>query len=186
MHKNQDPKRMYKDSVSASSKDSCYGAISDDLKNNIPESVVFGFESDFNPRVKDELVEKANDKANSAITRTHNKILKTYTDHEIARMRRQKYLLLVIILLTAGQLLFFNCIIRMAVKESLLLVKSEIINSDITNNLFTILKYYIGATIVELIGMVWFVTKATFSPDHVKTLELILNEKPSVRNVKTE
>ena len=62
----------------------------------------------------------------------------------------------------------------------------EAITIDVVHNLFTILKYYIGATIVELIGMVWFITKGTFSSDHVKTMQSVLKGKSSIQNEKAK
>ena len=40
---------------------------------------------------------------------------------------------------------------------------------------FDILKYYIGATVVELIGILAFIIKGTFTSDHTKLMEILLN-----------
>lgn len=159
--------------------DPCYTAFSDALKNQVPDSVTFGLASPSSPKSKDEIVDKDNDRASAAI-------IKTYTEHEIARVKRQKWLLLVIVLLTAGQLIFFNYIIYLTITKSFQTAQLEAINVDVIDNLFTILKYYIGATIVELIGMVWFITKGTFSSDHVKTMQSVLKGKTSMQNEETK
>lgn len=157
----------------------CYSVFSDALKNLVPDSVTFGLSSSPFPKSKDEIVDKDNDRASVAI-------IKTYTEHEIARVKRQKWLLLVIVLLTAGQLIFFNYIIYFTITKSFHTAQLEAINIDVVNNLFTILKYYIGATIVELIGMIWFITKGTFSSDHVKIMESVLKDKSSIQNRETK
>ena len=156
----------------------CYSAFSDALKNQVPDSVTFGLASPPSPKSKDEIVDKDNDRASAAI-------IKAYTDHEIARVKRQKWLLLVIVLLTAGQLIFFNYLIYFTITKSFQTAQLEAINTDVIDNLFTILKYYIGATIVELIGMIWFITKGTFSSDHVKTMQSVLAGKTSKQNEET-
>lgn len=157
----------------------CYSAFSDALKNQVPDSVTFGLVSPPSPKSKDEIVDKDNDRASAAI-------IKAYTEHEIARVKRQKWLLLVIVLLTAGQLVFFNYIIYLTITKSFQTAQLEALNTDVINNLFTILKYYIGATIVELIGMIWFITKGTFSSDHVKTMLSVLKGKSPIQNEETK
>lgn len=150
--------------------DPCYNAFSEELKKQVPENVTFGLASPTSSKSKDEKVDTANDKAQFAT-------INAYTNHELERVRRQKWLLGAVVLLTAGQLIFFNYMIYMTVSQSFLVSQLETINIDVVNNLFDILKYYIGATVVELIGMILFITKGTFSSDHVKTMELILKGK---------
>ena len=45
------------------------------------------------------------------------------------------------------------------------------------DNLFSIVKYYIGATVVELMGMIAFIAKGTFSSDHIKVMKFLFTEK---------
>lgn len=148
--------------------------------NGVPEKVTFGLKSPSVQKSKDAIVDKDNDKAQLAI-------IKAYTDHELERVKRQKWLLWAVVLLTAGQLIFFNYVIYLTLTQSFQTAQLETIsNLDVINNLFEILKYYIGATVVELIGMVLFITKGTFSSDHVKTMELMLNGKSAQESEASE
>ena len=159
--------------------ESCYSVLSDKLKKQVPDSVTFGLFDSPAQKSKDEIVDRDNERAISAI-------IKTYTEHEVARLQRPKYLLLAIVLLTAGELVFFNYIIYFTITASFQSAQLETLNADVINNLFTILKYFIGATIVELIGMLWFITKGTYSSDHIKTMLSVLKNKVKIQHKKVK
>lgn len=47
------------------------------------------------------------------------------------------------------------------------------------NGLFSLLRYYISATAVELIGIVAFISKAAFSTEYVKPMRDLIARLPS-------
>ena len=99
-------------------------------------------------------------------------VVATYNQSEIARIKRQPRLLSWVVGLTFFQLIAFNLIIAVA---GWLAFKNG--NEAVINLFLEILKYYIGATVLELVGMIWFVTKATFSSDHIKSIDSIVNKE---------
>lgn len=149
----------------------CQNSFSSALQQYVPDTVSFDFNND---KVSTKsIIEDANKLA----------ITKAYTENESARVKRQKWLLLAVVLFTACQLLFFNFVIHTTVTKSFQTAQLESIsNIEVINNFFDILKYYIGATVVELIGMILFITKGTFSSDHVKTMELLLKNNLTKQN----
>ena len=118
------------------------------------------------------IIDDANAKAVDILNDAKLTIVKSYANNEKERAERRKPLLWVVVSLTAFQLVAFNFIIVMI---ACLAFKSE--NSEVILRLFEILKYYIGATVVELIGMVWFITRDTFSSNHIKMMKLIFGKK---------
>lgn len=62
------------------------------------------------------------------------------------------------------QLIFFNVIIGIIICSIIGLIKTPIVlSAEVIANLLSFLKYYISATIVELLGMWFFITKYAFS-----------------------
>lgn len=98
----------------------------------------------------------------------------SFIEHEKQRADRQKPLLYIIAVFTGFQLLVFNIII--SVIAGLAFHNGTL---DVISLFFDIFKYYIGATVAELIGMLYFITKGTFSSDHVKIMELLFGDKKS-------
>ena len=143
------------------------------LTDQVPEKQQFSFpESAVKP--KKEIVVKANARANEILNNAKISVVNSYVTNEEERTKRQKPLLYAIVAITAFQLVSFNVIIACCV---FLAFKNN--DPTILTQLFEVMKYYIGATIVELIGMVWFITKGTFSTNHVKTMELMLRDEVS-------
>ena len=129
------------------------------LLSQVPTDVTVDFSNQ--PVPVEAIINKDNDKAKTAI-------VSAYTDNETERVKRQKWLLWAVVILTGIQLVFFNLIICYVVRQSF---QTEIL--DIINNMFDILKYYIGATVVELIGMIVFVVSSTFSTSHFEAMKLL-------------
>ena len=117
------------------------------------------------------IIDDANAKAVDILNDAKLAIIKSYAKNEKERAERQKPLLWIVVGLTALQLIAFNVIIAMIACAAF---KTE--NSEIILQLFEILKYYIGATVVELIGMVWFITRDTFSSNHIKMMKLMFTD----------
>lgn len=120
------------------------------------------------------IIDDANAKAVDILNDAKLAIIKSYAKNEKERAERQKPLLWIVVGLTALQLIAFNFIIAMIACAAFKTKYSEVILQ-----LFEILKYYIGATVVELIGMVWFITRDTFSSNHIKMMKLMFSDKSS-------
>ena len=101
-------------------------------------------------------------------------LIGTYQESEKARIDRQPHLLKWVVCLTSFQLVVFNVVIACTGWFTF-----QNGNVTIAELYFDILKYYIGATVVELIGMIWFVTKGTFSSDHIKSIDHMVNADKS-------
>lgn len=127
------------------------------------------------------IIDSANARAVDILNDAKLAIIKSYAKNEKERAERQKPLLWVIVGLTALQLIAFNAIIAMIAFAAF---KTE--NSEIVLHLFEILKYYIGATVVELIGLVWFITRDTFSSNHIKMMKLMFGDKLGEEDDKAE
>lgn len=131
------------------------------LKNTVP-----------NAPSKDETQEKINEyNANKEAKRA---VIGNYKQSEEARLERQPRLMSWVVGLTSFQLVVFNIVIAFTGWFTL---KNG--NVTVAEMYFDILKYYIGATVAELIGMIWFVTKGTFSSDHIKTIDHMVNTATS-------
>ena len=95
--------------------------------------------------------------------------IRSFTINENERAKRQRPLLIAILVITAIQCVFFNVLMG---GVAFFILKME--EPEVLYQLFEILKWYIGATVVEFIGIIAFIVRATFSNDHMKVLYLIL------------
>ena len=146
-----------------SSNDDCKEAVSQVLQNAFPDEITVDF--DGGAKHTKTIIEESNEKAKSVI-------IKAYADNENERVNRQKYLLWAVVILTAVQMIFFNAVIAVVVYYSF---KSN--NQSTISCLFDILKYYIGATVVELIGMIVYITSGTFSSSHYEAMKMLFQGK---------
>ena len=110
----------------------------------------------------EEIVSDANSKLEDSL-------LKIFKKSEEIRLEQQKPLLIAIIVLVAIQLIAFNVIIWLLVSNILEQKEPQLITA-----LLDFLKYYIGAVIVELIGLVVLVAQTTFSMHPTKMLERVI------------
>ena len=127
--------------------------VFDDLQQAIPEK----FKSDLPAEEKnaDQSILNLNKEASETI-------LGILKKNESARIKQQKPLQVALLVFVGLQLLFFNGIIGFLVWQLRPLAEIEVITS-----VLDFLKYYIGAVVVELISMLVFITKSTFtSPSH--------------------
>lgn len=118
----------------------------------------------------EEIVSDANSKLEDSL-------LKIFNKSEENRLKQQKPLLIAIIVLVAIQLVAFNVIIWMLVSNILGQKDSQLIMA-----LLEFLKYYIGAVIVELIGLVVLVAQTTFSMHPTKMLEKVIQNRNKGNN----
>lgn len=101
----------------------------------------------------------------------------SFVKNEEERTERQKPLLNNLVKLTVFQLVAFNVIIA-----GVAWLSFRCSDTTIVPQFFEILKYYIGATVAELLAMIWFVTKGTFSSEHIKMLGQLLEHKDSTED----
>ena len=89
------------------------------------------------------------------------------------RLNQQKPLLESVIKLTKTLIWLFNIVIGLITASVIILcfVQSD---TSILQNLFDFLKYYVGAVLVELIGMLIFIVKGVFSSNYNKIMESVL------------
>ena len=90
---------------------------------------------------------------------------------ENSRREREKPLLKTLKWFVIVQVSAFNAVI-IALVVYLFLYREDTFMSLF----FDVLKYYIGATVAELIGAFIFIIKATFTSDHIKMVEKILDK----------
>ena len=98
-------------------------------------------------------------------------IIENYNKSIEKRNAKQKYkfrnkLLKLVSFLIWFQLIFFNLVIIFVISS--LVFNCTFFKSDIPMELLSFLKYYISATIVELLGMLWFVMKYVFKESVLK------------------
>lgn len=112
----------------------------------------------------EKIIVQANDNALNA----QSSILALIADSEKARLEKQKPVLYWVIAFVGSQLLAFNAIIA-------LVIWSAATNSSNGNFalIFEFLKYYIGAVLVELIGMIVFITQSTFKSVTKQMLKIV-------------
>ena len=87
-----------------------------------------------------------------------NKLLNILDQSEKERLKQQRPLRNCLLWFIGLQMLVFNAVIGYIV----FYVCKEI-DLDVISKVLDFLIYYIGAVLVELIGMIWFITKSTFS-----------------------
>lgn len=149
-------------------KDESINDIGLQLSSKVPNSFFVDVENEVQP-VKVQSIAKIIDRENS---RAKKAAIDAFTRAEWERVSHQKGLIVAIVGLTAVQLVFFNVIIACVLHSSFKQGERETID-----NLFLILKYYVGATVAELIGMVAFIARGTFSSDHIKVMKFLFAEK---------
>lgn len=133
------------DSLPAMDGDSLWQALSSQIpkvvKSDLPE--------------QKETSEQQINKMNMA---AQTSLLEILSQNEQERLKQQNPLRTWLLILVSGQMVAFNVIMGYMVYRVCSNLTSEII-ADILD----FFKYFIGAVLVELIGMVWFITKSTFT-----------------------
>lgn len=140
---------------------SLFEDVPQDVELSIPESPTAG---EINL-----LIEKHNDIMVNALNDAKLAAIWSFVKNEKERTERQKPLLFIVAGLTVIQLLAFNGIIGVAVW---LVFKNG--RTEVITHFIDLLKYYIGATVVELLSMLAYITTGTFSTNHVKTMNKLL------------
>ena len=113
----------------------------------------------------------ANEKAKQALVNSFNK-------SEKSRIDLQKPLFFVVLGSFAVQLLAFNIIIGVLVFRGTGNIEVTKINLDVFSELLNFLRYYIGAVVVEIIGLTTIIVKNAFSLHSNQMMSKLLdNEK---------
>lgn len=124
----------------------------------------------------EEIINDANERAETSLTNARSAIVKHYIQCEQNRVEQQKPLLKATINLVTVQIWLFNIIIFLF---SVVVVVISIVNNDIEPllSLFDFLKYYVGAVLVELLGMLLLIAKSIFSSNYGKIMELMFKPR---------
>lgn len=116
--------------------------------------------------------ENTADKTKNIIKQANNQTLESIlgfiSKSEDARIKRQNPVLYVVLVLTLLQLIVFNGLIAFVIYSA--------VKTPTAGNLPIILeflKYYIGAVLVEMIGMIVFITKSTFTSSTKEMLNIV-------------
>lgn len=126
-------------------------SVLNSLQSQIPESLNIDLPSrEAFSSTGEDSIQEANNKAQTAI-------LKLLKDNEEERRKRRKPVLIFVSVLVVLQLVAFNVIIG-----SLVLGWWGTENIEIAIELMDFLKYYIGAVLVELLGMLAVIITDTF------------------------
>ena len=152
-----------------------YQKFIDELIAGFPKEVSVNLPQDDIP--SENKIAKANIKAEEALFDARLKITNLYIECEQKRLEQQKPLLDAVIGLTKIQLICFNVVICVLtyVIATVSFFKMDL---ELWKVMLDFLKYYIGAVVVELLGMLFFIAKSTFSSNYNKIMENILDPNP--------
>lgn len=116
----------------------------------------------------------AENKIDSFNKNAENAIVDAYKKSENLRLKRQKPIMIAIMVMLIVQLCAFNTLIFILLYKSFTIISIE---SNLFTELLDFLKYYVGAVIVELIGLMLVITKNTFSLHLGKTIDKIISSR---------
>ena len=134
------------------------------LKNNIPNSQTSDVPT---PKSKEKEIDQANKAAKA--------IIDSYEKSENNRLKQQRPILFCVIGVLAAQLLIFNTLMFFVAIKSFQNFQTETFSL-----LLEFLKYYIGAVVLELIGLMAVIIKSAFSQNPSQAIKkLIEREKPT-------
>lgn len=141
-----------------------YNLVFERLKQRIPKSV----ESDL-PKQRpssNKTIQEINENALSIL-------MGVLSSSEEARIKQQKPLQISLLVFVGIQLIFFNGIIC-----ALVVYFFRLNDQSIIGHILDFLKYYVGAVLVELIGMIMFITKSTFTSPAQDIIKGFFSRKP--------
>lgn len=141
------------------------------LVNDVPSEFKLNIPEEPSEDIADTTISNHNKEVLNNLNDAKIAAINSYTEQEKERAKRQKPLLNAVLWITVIQCAFFNGIIGFT---AFAIFKMN--SSDIISHLLELLKWYIAATVAELIGMIAFVVRGTFSNNHIKTLKLFLAE----------
>lgn len=118
-------------------------------------------------------IDGVNARVEAAMIDSRAKLVNLYIDCEKERLEQQKPLLESVIKVNKTLIWLFNIVISIITISVIVLcfVQSD---TSILEGLFDFLKYYVGAVVVELIGMLFFIVRGVFSSNYNKIMENVL------------
>ena len=143
-----------------------------DLSSTIPQQPDLNFHQ---KRVDyQEEIDDVNTRVEAEMVETRAKLVNHYIECEKGRLEQQRPLLMSVIKINTTLIWLFNIVIGIITISAIVLcfVQSD---TSILDGLFDFLKYYVGAVVVELIGMLFFIVRGVFSFDYKKIMESVLN-----------
>lgn len=149
--------------VSKEVNDCLTGIVPGDLKYSLPDG----------PTIEktERLIQEHNDKMLLILKDAELVAVWAFVKNEVERTKRQKPLLFIVAGFTFLQLLAFNLVV--AVCAWRIISTAEL---DIIAQVIDLVRYYIGATVVELIAMLLYIVTGTFATHHIKTMDALLNK----------
>lgn len=115
--------------------------IPDAIQNDLPEQ----------KRTSEESIKNIN-------TQVEDFLLKIVEKSELERLEQQKPLRNWMLFFVAVQLVSFNGVIGYMVYKM-----CKTLDAQLVSTILDFCKYYVNVVFVELIGMVWFITRSTFT-----------------------
>lgn len=155
---------------------------SDNLFHGILKEATKSLENQV-PNVQESKLPNEKNKAENIIKqandRTQESILGFIAKSEDARLKRQNPVLYIVLLLVLLQLVVFNGLIIFVIYTAL---KNQTYGD--LSLILEFLKYYIGAVLVEMIGMIVFITKSTFTSSTKEMLNVVKSWSKKGKNKK--
>ena len=167
---------MLKDNVNNNSLSSDvkseYDECKDSIKNLIPDEPNINIvQENTDP---DTIIEAANKKAEEPLKDAKIKLIYLYIECEENRVKQQAPLIKAIAKMTKTLIWLFNVIIFL-VSISAIAFCFIFEEKGMIDTLLTFLKYYIGAVVVELLGMILYIVKSIFSnSSHTALIDSII------------
>ena len=146
----------------------------EDLSSDIPKQPNVNF---VQKRVAyQEEIDGINAKVEAAMIDSRAKLVNLYIDCEKERLIQQRPLLISVIKLNQILIWLFNIVISI-ITISVIVLSFVQSDTSILKDLFDFLKYYVGAVVVELIGMLFFIVRGVFTSNYNKIIESVLKSE---------
>ena len=147
-----------------------------DVNKNIPQQPDISLPQ--NKVVCQDAIGKVNNEFESAMIDSRAKLINLYIHCEEQRLSQQSPLLQSVINMTTTLIKAFNWVIGIL---SVAVIAFCFWQGDSTTlqSLLDFLKYYIGAVIAELIGLIIFIAKGVFSSNYEKIIEKVFGSDSS-------
>ena len=107
--------------------------------------------------------------AGNKVSEYNKSIIETYLKGELTHLEQQKPVGIIIAVSVGIQLIVFNVLIYLVTLKNYDIEKTKL--------MLDFMKYYIGAVIVEMIGLCWIVVKGVYSSSIEKMAEHILKKR---------
>ncbi len=173
-------------------------AVTDQIKNDSAESIVKACPpemiSALSSSVKIDVlestdginertsIEATNKETADPVQTGRDKLIQSYLDSENNRLKQQRPLLNKILDFTKFQIIISNIVILIITVAVVCCYAFSDSGKNELSHLFDFLKYYVGAVLVEFVGMIFFITKNVFSSSNTKIIEKMLDTNSKEKN----